>query len=249
MVNSSPESTVLIVDDNVELAENLREIVEDTGACVLLAKNGNEALVYLCEQTVDLIITDMRMPGMDGITLIENLSKKGSRVPVIVMTAYSEDHVIEEAYTAGVLGVLPKPVDIDAMLELVTRVTEGGAIVLLVEDDRDLRVQLNEVLLDLAEIVPRTAPGVVNAKHLADSLAVRVAIIDVHLPDGDGVELGREFKSRSPSLEIVYITGNASEREDLHALLDVPGVHLIQKPFSPQMLLDYIKNVLLRDEL
>lgn len=243
-VTGATQSTILIVDDNVELAENLAEIVEDTGVRVLLADNGRRALEQLSQEPVDLIITDMRMPEMDGLTLIEHLKQVGSRVPVVVMSAYSEEHVIANAHAAGALSVLSKPVDIDELLGLVKRVLEHGSTILLVEDNRELRVALGEMLLEIAQVVPHTVDTAEAARRLAESLAMRLAIIDIHLPDGDGVALGREFKAGSPTLEIIYITGDATTREDLSALLELPGVHLLQKPFSPQTLLDYVKGLL-----
>ncbi len=243
-VHDAAQSTILIVDDNVELAENLAEIVEDTGARVLLAENGLRALEQLNQEPVDLIITDMRMPDMDGSTLVERLKQDGSRVPVVVMSAYSEDHVIANAHAAGVLSVLSKPIDIDKLLGLVKRVLEHGTTILLVEDNRDLRVALGEMLLEIAQVVPHSVDSADAARRLAESLAMRMAIIDIHLPDGDGVALGREFKADSPTLEIIYITGDTTNREDLSALLALPGVHLLQKPFSPQTLLEYIKGLL-----
>ncbi|GAB4566194.1 MAG: hypothetical protein Tsb0020_17680 [Haliangiales bacterium] len=243
-LTGAAQSTILIVDDNVDLAENLAEIVEDTGVRVLLAENGLRALEQLNQEPVDLIITDMRMPDMDGIALIERLKQDGSRVPVVVMSAYSQDHVIANAHAAGVLSVLSKPIDIDKLLGLVKRVLEHGTTILLVEDNRDLRVAIGEMLLEIAQVVPLTADSAEAARRLAESLAMRMAIIDIHLPDGDGVALGREFKAGSPSLEIIYITGDTTSREDLSELLALPGVHLLQKPFSPQTLLEYVKGLL-----
>jgi DNA-binding NtrC family response regulator len=236
------EPTVLIIDDNMEMATNLQEILEDEGVRVDVAQDGFQALSKLDEAGFDLVITDIRMPGMSGIDVLKTVHERWPRLPVIVMTAYSADATLDEAYTAGALDVLAKPVDIDHVIGLVERITEPNAPVLLVEDDRDLRVALAENLMDIAKVVPHTAATVADALRLAAEIDFRVAIVDVHLPDGDGVALAGALKQRQPGLEIVYITGNAGQHDDLAEVLKSPQMHLLEKPFQPGRLLDLVRS-------
>jgi DNA-binding NtrC family response regulator len=236
------EPTVLIIDDNMEMATNLQEILEDEGVRVDVAQDGFQALSKLDEAGFDLVITDIRMPGMSGIDVLKTVHERWPRLPVIVMTAYSADATLDEAYTAGALDVLAKPVDIDHVIGLVERITEPNAPVLLVEDDRDLRVALTENLMDIAKVVPHTAATVADALRLAAEIDFRVAIVDVHLPDGDGVALAGALKQRLPGLEIVYITGNAGQHDDLAEVLKSPQMHLLEKPFQPGRLLDLVRS-------
>jgi DNA-binding NtrC family response regulator len=236
------EPTVLIIDDNVEMATNLQEILEDEGVRVDVAQDGHEALNKLDEHGFDLVITDIRMPGMSGIDVLKAVHERWPRLPVIVMTAYSADAIMEEAYTEGALDVLAKPVNIDHVIGLVERISEPNAPVLLIEDDRNLRVGLAEALLDIAKVVPHTAPTVAEARRLSGEIEFRVAIIDVRLPDGDGVALGHELKQAHPALEIVYITGYAAQHGDLREVLQSPQMHLLEKPFQPGRLLDLIRS-------
>jgi DNA-binding NtrC family response regulator len=236
------EPSVLIIDDNLEMAANLQEILEDEGVRVTVAQDGPQALSKLDENGFDLVITDIRMPGMSGIDVLKTVHQRWPRLPVIVMTAYSADATLDEAYTAGALDVLAKPVDIDHVIGLVERVTEPNAPVLLVEDDRNLRVNLAESLLDIAKVVPHAAASVADARRLAGEIGFRVAIIDVRLPDGDGVALARELEQRQPGLKIVYITGFAGQHTELTEVLQSPQMHLLEKPFQPARLLDLVRS-------
>jgi DNA-binding NtrC family response regulator len=238
----SREPNILIIDDNLEMAANLQEILEDEGVRVAVAQDGHEALSKLGENGFDLVITDIRMPGMSGIDVLKTVHQRWPRLPVIVMTAYSADSTLDEAYTAGALDVLAKPVDIDHVIGLVERVTEPNSPVLLVEDDRNLRVNLAESLMELAKVVPHTAATVADARRLSAEVDFRVAIVDVRLPDGDGVALARELEQRRPGLKIVYITGFAGQHDDLVEVLKSPQMHLLEKPFVPARLLDLVRS-------
>ncbi|HWN71910.1 MAG TPA: response regulator [Haliangium sp.] len=236
------EPTVLIIDDNMEMAANLQEILEDEGVRVDVAQDGYQALTKLDENGFDLVITDIRMPGMSGIDVLKTVHERWPTLPVIVMTAYSADATLEEAHTAGALDVLAKPVDIDHVIDLVERITEPHARVLLVEDDRNLRVGLAEALLDIAKVVPYAAATVSDARRLAAEIQFRVAIVDVHLPDGDGVTLAAALKERQPGLAIVYITGYGGQHDALAEVLKSPQMHLLEKPFQPERLLDLVRS-------
>lgn len=238
------ELVVLIIDDNMDLASNLQEILQDEGVRVEIAQDGYEALDKLAPGGFDLVITDIRMPGMNGVEVLKAVHERWPRLPVIVMTAYSADAILEEAYTAGALDVLSKPVDIEHVIGLVERVSGPSASVLLVEDDRDLRVNLAEALLQIARVVPHTAATAADARRLAAAIGFRVAIIDVRLPDGDGVALACELKQRQQALEVIYITGFAGGHTDLDEVLRAPQMHLLEKPFQPARLLELVRSTM-----
>jgi DNA-binding NtrC family response regulator len=96
--------------------------------------------------------------------------------------------------------------------------------------------------MDIAKVVPHTAATVADALRPAAEIDFRVAIVDVHLPDGDGVALAGALKQRQPGLEIVYITGNAGQHDDLAEVLKSPQMHLLEKPFQPGRLLDLVRS-------
>lgn len=237
-------SRILIVDDNRELAENLQEILADEDVGADIASGGHEAVGALEKGDYSLIITDIRMPGLDGVGLLKTINERWPQLPVIAMSAYSGDAVIQEMQSEGALGVLPKPLEIATILGMVERVAEPHAPVLVVEDDRDLRVNLTEALLDIANVVPHTAPDVTTARRLLEKLHFPVVIIDVRLPDGDGLAFGRELENRGgANTTVIYITGFADEiRDSLETVLRAPHMHLLEKPFSPEVLLDLVRD-------
>src|SRR5687767_814508 len=124
----------LIVDDNRPLAENLAEIVRDRGDEAVVATSGAEALALLTAERFDAVLTDMRMPAMDGAELIREARRHDPGLPAIVVTAFSKDAGIRAAQNEAPLAVLPKPVPVPQLLHLLAVARRNGRVI-LVEDD------------------------------------------------------------------------------------------------------------------
>jgi len=231
---------ILIVDDNVDLAENLREILEDEGLGVLVADSGAAALETLASDPVDVVLSDVRMPGMNGVEVLRHIKSRWPALPVVIMTAFATDGLLAEAEAEGALAVLGKPLDLARLTRYVARITAAEAPVLLVEDDDALRPDLVASLQDIAGVVPHPARDLATARRLAESVAFRVAIVDIRLPDGDGAKLGALLRERF-GMRVIYITGYLSEIQDLDA---IGGVTLLEKPFMPAELLGAVRAVL-----
>lgn len=112
--------TVLIVDDSVTVRAMVAAVLESAGWPVLVARDGTEALALLEHKTVGLVITDLNMPEMDGITLIEQLRRRPAlaEVPILVLTTEMDDATKARARDAGASGWLGKPVDERAIADV-----------------------------------------------------------------------------------------------------------------------------------
>ena len=109
---------ILIVDDNVGLAENIAEILEMDGHATMVAASAEEALTKASPTTPDVLVTDYRLPGISGAMLVRRLQEMGLRVHAIVISAYTDDKTIEDARSTGAAFV-PKPVDLRTLGQLV----------------------------------------------------------------------------------------------------------------------------------
>lgn len=106
----------LIVDDQVEVRETLRGCLEEAGFEVTEAGDGEEAVSKGREEHFDLVLMDIRMPKMDGITAAKLLLKEKSKPKIIVITGYDPDRSMDEIKTQVLQ--LRKPVDVQVILEL-----------------------------------------------------------------------------------------------------------------------------------
>jgi PAS domain S-box-containing protein len=108
--------TVLVVDDGQENRELVRLVLEDTGLKVIEAENGQVALDQLAEHDIDLVLMDMQMPVMDGMTATRKLRERGLTMPVLALTANAMKGFEAELNEAGFTGFHTKPLNIDQLL-------------------------------------------------------------------------------------------------------------------------------------
>ncbi len=105
---------VLMVDDEKRFRETTRKILERNGFATILAENGADALIQL-EQSPDVVILDIRMPGMDGHEVLEKMLKMKPDLPVIMLTGHGDKDSAEQALALGAFDYLAKPCDIDLL--------------------------------------------------------------------------------------------------------------------------------------
>ncbi len=119
---------LLIVDDEEEIRENLSDFAEFKGFRVLQAGNGLRALAILEEEKPDLIISDLMMPEMGGIQLLQEFQNRGIEIPVVIMTAFGTMEYAIDAMKNGAADFLTKPIDLTYMLKVVSKILERNAM-------------------------------------------------------------------------------------------------------------------------
>lgn len=107
---------VLLVDDEAEVTALLYRRLTHRGYNCLCAQSGEEALGHLQEHGCDIIIMDVKMPGMGGIAALGQVRELYPRVPVILLSGHADMQAAVEAMQAGAFGYLMKPVDFDELL-------------------------------------------------------------------------------------------------------------------------------------
>ncbi len=110
--------SVLIVDDNVAMTRSLADILEVKGFVVHAANNGADALQILRDNPVDILLTDVKMPDMNGVSLYRLTRTTHPNLTTILMTAYAADELIQQGLSEGIKAVLTKPLDVDFLLQL-----------------------------------------------------------------------------------------------------------------------------------
>ena len=110
---------ILIVDDQYGIRILLTEVLEKEGYTTFQAANGFQAIDITKEQAPDLVLLDMKIPGMDGIEILKRLKQHDETIKVIIMTAYGELDMIQEAKDLGALTHFAKPFDIDEIRKVV----------------------------------------------------------------------------------------------------------------------------------
>src|SRR5512140_2481286 len=121
---------ILIVDDDKRMTRTLSDILRLAEHEVVEASSAIEALEKVKAQSFDCVLTDIRMPEMDGVELNRKLREIQPGLPVVLMTAYAADTLTRQGLDDGVVGVLDKPLDINNLLSFLGSMGRNRTIVL-----------------------------------------------------------------------------------------------------------------------
>ena len=133
---------ILVIDDEPDMLMLLRMIIEDnTNYEVETTNNPAEGLKMLTEEAYDLVISDLKMPGMDGLELFDELRKMSPDIPVIIITAYGSPEAADEALKKGVADFITKPFRKDTILFTMNRVLE---LAIMKRENLELKRRLDE---------------------------------------------------------------------------------------------------------
>jgi CheY-like chemotaxis protein len=226
---------ILVVEDDPELADNLVEIMEGLDWQVDVSRSAERALELLRERSYEGVLTDFRLPGLGGVELISRLREAGAHVPVVVMSAFMDESAADQAERAGALDVLAKPVDLERLFGHLETFSRTNRLVLIVEDNVSLAENVAEALREEG-LASEVAPDGLGA--LSRRLLPQVALIDLRLPDLNGVEVARRLLARDPTIKILFVTAHAEElRAEVERaqreLKNVrPDTACLLKPFS-----------------
>jgi two-component system response regulator (stage 0 sporulation protein F) len=120
------KQVILIVDDEEGLREGLSKLLESEGYAVLSAESGEQALQILQQSHIDLVLTDMRMPGMDGIELLKKIRERHPNVGVIILTGYGQIESYIEAMNFGAIEYVSKPFKVNELKFIVNKVLNNS---------------------------------------------------------------------------------------------------------------------------
>lgn len=223
----------LLLDDNRAFADNIAEILRDSGDSATVVTDGVEALALAKTTRFDALLTDMKMPGMSGAAAVHQIRQVDPGIAAVVITAHPGENDLEAARNEGLLAVLPKPVPLPTLLGLLSSARRDG-LVALVEDDPALADNLNEVLRARGFSCV-TARSVMEADRLS-MVKPFAALVDMRLPGGPDGEALRRLKARFPELPAFIITAYP----ELGSI--DPGAQVFSKPFDTAALLKALEQ-------
>jgi DNA-binding NtrC family response regulator len=236
------EPTILIVDDNEDLLQTFAMILKRRGFCVQTADNGISAVDKFKEQNFDVTLMDIVMPEMNGVEAFKKIKEMQPGAPVILMTAYSDEELIQTAKEEGVRQIIHKPIRIDQLIDMITDAASSQPI-LIIDDDEDICDTLTKVLkLQGHEVL--TAGSGEEAVNIARERACQMAFIDIKLPNIDGLETLLRLKEVNPDMLTIMMTGFRNEVKDaLEKAREASAITCLYKPFDPAEAANLVKKM------
>ena len=198
------KARILVVDDEESARTGLEKLLRLSGYTVDTAKDGEEALAVAADHPPEVVVTDLKMPEMDGMTLLAKLRASDGDLPVIVATAYGDVSSAVAAMRAGASDYLTKPIDIDALLIAIERARERRALRVEAEN---LRRQLRERDAGGLQGLIGASPAMQKIYRVARQVASSRATVLITGESGTGKgELARAIHAISPRAKAPFVS-------------------------------------------
>jgi len=193
------KSNVWVVDDDRSIRWVLEKAMQAAGIAVRVFEHGNDVLDELKTSQPDVLVSDIRMPGIDGLQLMAEIKKIAPELPVIIMTAYSDLDSAVSVYEGGAFEYLPKPFDVDEAVELIQR----GI------NHRHEQASETELPADLSMEIIGEAPAMQEVFRAIGRLARSNITVLINGESGTGKELvAHALHKHSPRNKLPFIALN-----------------------------------------
>ena len=235
---------ILIVDDDQRMTHTLADILSMTGHKTVEANSGAQALELARTQAFDCVLTDVRMPGMNGVELHCQLHQSQPGLPVILMTAYASDEIISKGLDEGVVGVFDKPLDISNMLGFFTSLANQRSIV-IVDDDKEFCKTLSDILEQRGFSVRQVCDPHADVELMTEE--AQVILLDMKLNGITGVDVLKQIRQRYPVLPVLMVTAYRQEMTAaIQAALAIHAFTCLYKPLEIPALLETLSALQLK---
>ncbi len=173
---------ILVVDDEARMADLIKRELEDHDHTVATSGDGPAALELMEKNAFDLVITDLRMPGMDGLELLQQARQRFPQTEIVLMTAYASAQTAVEAMKEGAYDYLTKPFEMDELLIMVERIGERQRLALE-------NTQLREEIAGAQVNILGDSPAMRQTLDLVEKVAGQDTTVLIQGESGTGKEL------------------------------------------------------------
>ena len=244
---------ILLTDDNTEFSLNLKDILEIKGYEVFIANDGFSALDFVRRKAVDLVLMDIKMPEMNGVETFIKMQSIIPDVPVIMLTGFAVEELIQESLKHGVYSCLRKPLDFDELFSTIENALPGSPVILIDEDKERYEILIIDDNIgfseNLKDILLEHRYGVTHAADGTSAIALNrkqefdLVLIDINLPDIFGLDLVEKMSALAPRQEYIIITGHGTLETAVEAVKQKKIVSFEMKPLDIHHLLSLINQI------
>jgi len=235
---------VLLIEDERIPREQLARVIREEGFEVLVAENGRIGLDIFKKERPEIIVTDVKMPDIDGLEVMRTVRRFSKNTQIILITAYGETDMVIAALREGALDYLKKPLDLDQLTLALGRAREKilefksspvYPVLLLAEDEEGTRERLARLLEKEGWKVFQVANGE-EAVNIFQQEKIDIVILDIKMPKKDGIQALHEMRGISKDFEAIILTGYGDEKSAIQALRD-GAINFLKKPIDLEQLI------------
>lgn len=231
---------ILIVDDDLAMTRTLGDILSLSDHEIVTVNSGADGLEKSLEQKFDCVLTDVRMPGMDGIEFHRQLHQTQPGLPVVLMTAFAADEIIVQGLAEGVVGVVDKPLNINHLLSFFDSLARNQ-IIAIVDNDAAFCKTLGEILRQRNFRVAQFSDPPENVELIASES--QVILLDLNLKGISGLDMLKDIRARYPTLPVLLVTGYGHKIEEtIRAALEIGANTCLYKPLEISDLLEKLSR-------
>ena len=235
---------ILVVDDDRRMTRTIADILALSGYQVTEAGSGPDALEKARATEFDCVLTDIKMPEMDGVELHRRLREAQPGLPVVLMTAYAADTLIRQGLDEGVVGIFDKPLDINHLLNFFGSLARNRTVA-IVDNDPVFCRTLDDVLKIRGFKVEEVTNPYTDPEDIAED--AQVVLLDLKLNGISGLDILKEIRKKHPTLPIILVTGY---REEMSAMIrdaqKIDAFACLYKPLEIQKLLEMLSDLQLK---
>jgi CheY-like chemotaxis protein len=241
------EETLLIVEDQGEVRRLALSILKASGYRLLEAENAEQALQLSAGYAggIDLLITDVIMPGLNGRQLADRLAKERPGLKVLYTSGYAADVIALEGSLEPGMAYLPKPfgaAQLAAKVREVLGAGRGPSTLLVIDDDPAVRGFLRQILAGAGYIVVEAGDGRSGMSKI-EPHRVDLVITDLVMPEQEGLETLQRLRAERPNLPVIVISG-AFGGSYLKTARRLGATAALAKPIDPETLLRAVREAL-----
>jgi DNA-binding NtrC family response regulator len=232
---------VLIVDDDIMMARTLKDIFTIKGYYTEAVNSGLEALKTLESKSFDFVLSDIKMPDMNGLDLYRAIKDRWPNLPVVLMTAYSSEHLVSNGLKEGVVSVVTKPLEINILLDFLSSFQKDNTIV-IIEDDETFYSMMSSILEKNSFKTKAFSDPEGVIEKMSDK--PEAFILDMKLNDISGLDVLRKIKEKYSDVPVILMTGYAGEMfSDIEKALELGAITCLYKPFHIMEMIETLRGV------
>lgn len=237
---------ILLVDDNEEFLDSTKDVLEEEDYRVVTAAGGEEAIRQVENSDFDVILMDIKMPGLNGVDAFVEMKRRKPGVKVVMCTAYIVESLIRRALEEGAYAVLNKPFEMELLLKTLEVVAqrENCGVILVADRDKQLCAAIQAELSGLGHRVVVSHDGA-DALKKAEEYVFDILFLDINLPSVDGLEVHRRIRATQRNVLFTIIIGFAEEMDNAvqQQLRKENGLTTLLKPLDAEGLPDLLASM------